>query len=133
MVNEGGGGDQIGHSNQRCANGSGGARNTDTYAQFNPTPGEENVCAYEPIDADGDGIPDDEDNCPNTAFGEIVNNFGCSISDLCPCDNDWKNHGGYVKCVAHTSEDFLVDGLITETEKDIIVSDAAGSNCGQKK
>ncbi len=31
-------------SNQRCPNGSGGVRNTDTYAQFAPTPGVSNVC-----------------------------------------------------------------------------------------
>ena len=44
QINERGGGDGTGHSNQRCANGSGGARNTDTYAQFSPTPGAENIC-----------------------------------------------------------------------------------------
>jgi len=44
VVNEGGGGDQSAHSNQRCANGSGGARNTSSYSQFSPTPGEENTC-----------------------------------------------------------------------------------------
>lgn len=44
QVNEGGAGDKDGHSNQRCPNGSGGARNTDSYAQFTPTPGEENLC-----------------------------------------------------------------------------------------
>lgn len=31
-------------SNQRCPNGSGGARNTDTFAQFAPTPGDNNTC-----------------------------------------------------------------------------------------
>jgi len=44
VVNEGGGGNQTGHSNQRCSNGSGGARNTDTYVQADPTPGETNAC-----------------------------------------------------------------------------------------
>ncbi len=43
QVNEGGAGDKTGHSNQRIPNGSGGARNTETYAQFPPTPGAENV------------------------------------------------------------------------------------------
>ncbi len=32
-------------SNQRCPNGSGGARNTSTYAQWVPTPGTANLCA----------------------------------------------------------------------------------------
>ncbi len=44
VVDEGGGGNQTSHSNQRCPNGSGGPRNTDTYIQFNPTPGAENYC-----------------------------------------------------------------------------------------
>ncbi len=47
QVNESGGGDSTAHSNQRCANGSGGALNTDTYAQYVPTPGAENTCVIE--------------------------------------------------------------------------------------
>ena len=37
-------------SNQRCPNGSGGARNTTAYAQFAPTVGAANVCAVVPPD-----------------------------------------------------------------------------------
>jgi len=44
QVNEGGKGNTEGHSNQRCPNGTGGRRNTDTYDQFSPSPGEENPC-----------------------------------------------------------------------------------------
>ena len=44
QINEGGAGDQTGHSNQRCPNGTGGQRNTNTYTQATPTPGEENTC-----------------------------------------------------------------------------------------
>jgi len=44
QVNEGESGDKDNHSNQRCPNGSGGARNTTSYAQFAPTPGEDNLC-----------------------------------------------------------------------------------------
>ncbi len=44
QVNEGGNGDKDNHSNQRCPNGDGGARNTDTYDQWAPTPGAENIC-----------------------------------------------------------------------------------------
>jgi len=42
QVNEGGSGDKDNHSNQRCPNGTGGGRNTDTYTQDTPTPGAEN-------------------------------------------------------------------------------------------
>lgn len=44
QVNERGGGDDTGHSNQRCPNGGGGARNTDAYIQDTPTPGNQNQC-----------------------------------------------------------------------------------------
>ena len=44
QVNENGSGNKDSHSNQRCPNGSGGARNTSSYAQFIPTPGSVNIC-----------------------------------------------------------------------------------------
>jgi len=84
-------------------------------------------------DSDGDGVNDDIDQCPDTPEGEVVNENGCSIAQLAPCDGDWKNHGKYVSAVAHAAEDFLAAGLITEEEKDAIVSAAAKSKCGKKK
>jgi Thrombospondin type 3 repeat len=84
-------------------------------------------------DADGDGVLDAVDACTSTPPGEVVNSDGCSVVDLCPCGNPSKNHGAYVSCVAHTAEDFVAGGLITEAEKDIIVSDAGQSDCGSKK
>jgi uncharacterized protein len=44
QVNENEGGKGADYANQRCPNGAGGARNTDTYDQFPPTPGEANLC-----------------------------------------------------------------------------------------
>jgi len=44
QVDENGGGNGTAHSSQRCPNGSGGARNTSSYAQFNPTAGTFNFC-----------------------------------------------------------------------------------------
>ena len=87
---------------------------------------------YCPPDADGDGIPNDEDECPDTAEGDIVDDGGCSIAQICDPDMGWKNHGAYVNCVAHTAEDFVAEGLITEEEKDEIVSEAAQSDVGKK-
>ncbi|MEM7084672.1 MAG: T9SS type A sorting domain-containing protein [Bacteroidota bacterium] len=43
QVNEGAAGDKDAHSSQRIPNGDGGARNTDTYAQLEPTPGAANM------------------------------------------------------------------------------------------
>ncbi|MCB0266773.1 MAG: choice-of-anchor D domain-containing protein, partial [Calditrichaeota bacterium] len=42
QINENGNGNAIGESMQRIPNGSGGARNSDTYALFAPTPGSDN-------------------------------------------------------------------------------------------
>ena len=83
-------------------------------------------------DDDNDGVLDATDQCLSTAAGATVNPAGCSIADLCPCANDWKNHGAYVSCVAHTAEDFVAAGLITDAEKDALVAEAAQSNCGKK-
>jgi hypothetical protein len=60
------------------------------------------------------------------------------INELCPCDHatdgeSWKNHGKYVSCVAHISEDLAGAGLLTVMEKDAIVSEASVSSCGRKK
>ncbi len=45
QLNENGAGNKDYHSNQRCPNGSGGERNTDTYVQNLATPGTANLCA----------------------------------------------------------------------------------------
>jgi hypothetical protein len=83
------------------------------------------------FDLDGDNVVDGNDLCPMTTFGAVVDADGCSIAEHCPCENDWKNHGAYVRCVAHVSEDFLVAGLISADEKDATVSAAAESICGK--
>ena len=84
------------------------------------------------VDNDGDGVLDDEDECPDTPEGEFVDQFGCSMSQYCSPDEDWKNHGQYVSCVAHAAEAWLEEGVITEEEKDAIVSEAAQSSVGKK-
>ena len=56
QVNEDGSGDKDNHSNQRCPNGEGGARNTDTYTQFTPTPGAAN-CEEPPPPPEACGDP----------------------------------------------------------------------------
>lgn len=88
-------------------------------------------------DADGDGVIDAADACLLSPTGEVVNASGCAVADLCPCAHsdsgkNWKNHGAYVKCVAHTVTDFKNAGLITEVEKDAIQSAAGASSCGKK-
>ncbi len=54
-----------------------------------------------------------------------------AISDLCPCEADWRNHGQYVSCVAHAAQEFRNLGLITGAQVGSIVSAAAQSDCGK--
>jgi hypothetical protein len=41
-----------------------------------------------PLDADGDGVPDDLDNCPNVANPDQVDFDGDSVGDACDADDD---------------------------------------------
>ena len=83
-------------------------------------------------DDDNDGVLDAADGCPGTPPGGVVDSDGCTIAALCPCENSWKSHGAYVSCVSRTAETFVDAGLITEGQKDAIVSEAAQSDCGSK-
>ena len=82
-------------------------------------------------DSDGDGVPDSRDFCPNTPPGEVVDTNGCSISQLVPCDAQWKNHGEYVRSVVEVASRFAQAGLMTVAEKNIVVSKAANASCGK--
>jgi len=96
--------------------------------------GKKAVCEAPCIDDDGDGVCENtgEDNCPDTIPGADVDAAGCSIAQHCPCDDPaWKNHGKYVACVSNTAESFLDAGLITEAEKEAIISVAGRSECGK--
>lgn len=44
-----------------------------------PEPAVEVVPAQAPVDSDGDGVPDDLDQCPDTPAGEPVNEVGCPL------------------------------------------------------
>jgi len=89
-------------------------------------------------DIDGDGVLNETDQCEFTALGEIVDpDTGCPLDQPCPCEgphgstSPWKNHGKYVSCVTQSAESLVQQGLMTEAEKDDIVSSAAESDCGK--
>jgi hypothetical protein len=91
-------------------------------------------------DIDGDGVVNEQDVCASTPGGEsVLPGNGCSIAQASPCDGprgtnqSWRNHGKYISSVAHAAKDFLDQGLITQSEKDAIQSEAAESACGNKK
>lgn len=123
-------GDGIANSNDNCP----GSANTSQKNWDGDTYGD--VCDE---DIDGDGVLNAADVCGFTEVGVQTDlGSGCSISQLCPCSgprgvtSSWKNHGKYVSCVAKTSESFVFMELITEADKDMIVSGAAQSTCGDK-
>ncbi len=86
-------------------------------------------------DPGDDGAKSTADECPSTPLGEIVGNDGCSVWQACPEEGigePWKNHGSYVRCVAHGANQLVEDGIASEQEKGDIVSEAAKSDVGKK-
>jgi hypothetical protein len=91
------------------------------------------------LDTDGDGVVDTDDNCPNSiASPTIVLNgcdsgvpntvfpSGCTISDLiAACAEGAINHGQFVSCVSHVTNDLKKAGTITGQQKGAIQSCAA--------
>jgi hypothetical protein len=84
------------------------------------------------LDNDNDNVVDAADQCLGTPSATVVDSDGCSIAQICPAHDNWKNHGAYVRCVAKTAETFVSDSLISEEEKDAEVSTAGSSGVGKK-
>jgi hypothetical protein len=92
-------------------------------------------------DSDNDGIEDSIDQCPGTIpdSGTVDPRNGCSLDQLCPCYGPagsglvpWPTKGSFVSCVAKSSEAWLIEGLISQQQKDELVSQAAQSVCGEQ-
>ncbi len=62
--------------------------------------------------------------------GSCYAGFFSEIID--PCADGAKNHGQFVKCVAHATNDLMKGGVITGKEKGAIMSWAAKSDIGKK-
>lgn len=90
-------------------------------------------------DADGDGVADDEDCNPNsnlsptivlcnrnTGVPNTVFENGCSMADLiAQLAASASNHGSFTSAVAHLTNQWVLDGLITGQQKGAIQSAAA--------
>ncbi len=91
------------------------------------------------IDTDGDGIPDDEDACPDSELSltvvidgcdsgveNMLFDDGCTMADLiAECADGASNHGGFVSCVAELTNEWKQQGIISGQEKGAIQSCAA--------
>lgn len=84
-------------------------------------------------DDDNDGVNDGIDECTGTQAGAIVNAYGCSIEDTCRCENEWKNHGAYVRCSVREANAFVAADLISKSQRDSVVSSAGQSDCGKRQ
>jgi hypothetical protein len=87
-------------------------------------------------DRDDDGVPDNVDQCPNSDLSPTVvidgcnsgvtNTLfptGCTISDLLTaCANGASNHGQFMSCVSHMTNDLKRAGTITGQQKGSIQS-----------
>src|SRR4029077_1983480 len=63
-------------------------------------------------DADGDGVADTVDACPDTPARDLVDANGCSV---CPCDQTadgaaWSSHADYVRCVVGEARRRVTEG-----------------------
>ncbi len=93
-------------------------------------------------DEDGDGVIDDDDQCPGSDLSptvvidgcdsgvpNLLFSDGCTISDLiAQCAAGASNHGQFVSCVSHLANDLKKDGLITGAQKGALTSCAGQSN-----
>lgn len=83
------------------------------------------------LDDDGDGVPDNQDQCLGTSPGAVVNARGCSLEQLCPCSGQWKNHAEYSKCARNAAGSFVNVGLMTPAEARTVIRQAVQSDCGK--
>jgi hypothetical protein len=95
-----------------------------------------------PVDTDGDGVPDTEDECPATDPAALTGTLvidgidtgvantlfanGCSLADLIlECAEGATNHGRFVRCVAHLTNSLKRQHVLSGKQKGKIQSAAA--------
>jgi len=99
-----------------------------------------------PVDSDGDGVndPDDEcdfsdlrftvviDGCDSGVANQLFDD-GCTMADrIAACAEEAGNHGAFVRCVAELTNTWVRDETITSRDKGPITRCAARANLPQR-
>jgi len=87
-----------------------------------------------PADADGAGVADDVDACPDTPTFDLVDGDGCSV---CDCEEDpsgkaWTSRGAYLRCVVGAVRERRVAGTIARKQARLVLRAARSSTCGDE-
>ncbi|MBT5927924.1 MAG: hypothetical protein HOH33_15025, partial [Verrucomicrobia bacterium] len=101
-------------------------------------------------DVDGDGVPNESDDCEQSDLSEyividgcmtgvvnVVTGTGCTLADIltdliAQCAQGAKNHGQFVKCMAHELNDLKKSGVISVEEKELLQACVGASSYGKK-
>lgn len=68
-----------------------------------------------PTDTDGDGVPDDDDNCPNIANADQADFDGDGLGDACDPDIDGDGvDNEFDQCARTVFGDTLLDGIVSD-------------------
>jgi len=78
-------------------------------------------------DADGDGVADARDACPDTPSFDVVGADGCS---LCTCDDAWSSHLDYLHCVINAVHVRRMAHAITRARARLVLRAARDATCG---
>lgn len=94
-------------------------------------------------DTDGDGVPDDEDLVPNSNTEEtvVIEDCDSSVENITLGEGymlsdkiddlevgEYKNHGQFVRAIAHYLTSLVEEGIIIYEEKDFIMACAGSSS-----